>query len=277
MSLKLPKIPIAVRDITLLKGRSVIKIMGEITIHTDAGELKLVRASQDEFMPVAINWPMGVAFSREADQPYGLIFQMGEEEALGVKLQPPDCDEETARTVYLLNQAVIASALPFYLKHQHPGIILPCPYFKEKAGDRFESGIAFFVAPRPVDSPRHPTENRVQLDDRLGDGASRMISDFMAALVAGASRFNLPITEVLIGIDVRPRMALGSIGMPFLVHGPNLFATQYPLRDNHPFWEFTVRAGFSRLSYAPIAPSAVPGSPNVPHGWLERVKHFARR
>jgi hypothetical protein len=103
-----------------------------------------------------------------------------------------------------------------------------------------------------------------------------MVFDMAAAIPKAGKRVNLPVNAV-IGIDLRPRLALGTLGMPFLVHGAKVFAIQHPLRNDHPFWAFVLRAGFSKLPYSPMIPAAVPGPPNTPHSWLDRVQILSRR
>lgn len=247
-----------------------------VNITTEAGNLELIPATQDELEGVAARWPMGVVFQQAEKGPYGLIFQVGEQEALGVKLQPPETDEQTAQALYFNNLALIALALPLYLEHRHQGILLPCTYYKEKTDGRIESGFAFFASPHPNNQSVAWTEVGVQYDERLGSGASKMIFDMAAAIAKASEQSGLPFNAI-IGIDVRPRLALGTLGMPFLVQGERVLAVQHPLRGEHPVWEFTVRAGFSKLTYAPMIPGAVPGPPDVPHSWLERVNILLSR
>jgi hypothetical protein len=103
-----------------------------------------------------------------------------------------------------------------------------------------------------------------------------MIFDMAAAIPKASKRVDLHVNTV-IGVDLRPRLALGSLGMPFLVQGATVIAIQHPLRIEHPVWAFAVRAGFSKLPYAPMIPGAVPGSPNAPHAWLDRVNILLQR
>jgi len=250
--------------------------MQKLNIKTQAGNLELAPATPEALKAVAARWPMGVVFSQAETEPNGLVFQVGEQEALGIKLQPPDADEQTARALFFNNLALIASALPFYLEHQHQGIILPCTYYKEKADGRVETGFAFFASPHPGSQLAARTEADVQYDDELGDGASRMIFDMAAAIPKASKRVGLPVNTV-IAIDLRPRLTLGTLGMPFLVQGATVFATQHPLRSEHPVWAFAVRAGFSTLPYAPMIPGAVPGPANAPHSWLDRVNILLQR
>jgi hypothetical protein len=250
--------------------------MGTFNINTEAGTLDLTESAPSELQPIAILWPMGLVFSQAETQPNGLVFQIGEEEAHGVKLQPPDTDKQTATALFFNNLALIASALPFYLERRHQGIMLPCAYFKEKTDGRFESGLAFFVSAHPTSKSPSQTEFHTRVDDQLGDGASRMIFDMTAAIPKAAKQFNLAVNTV-IGIDVRPRLALETLGMPFLVHGAKVFAIQHPLRKEDPFWAYAVRAGFTKLPYAPVVTTAVPGPPNAPHAWKDRAKILSKR
>ena len=245
--------------------------MEAINIKTAAGNLELSPATPDELKRLASRWPMGVVFSQAKDQPNGLVFQIGEQEAYCLKLQPPDADERTAKALYFHNLCLIAAALPLYLEKQHQGLILPCAYFKKKQDDRFESGTAFFANPYPDHASRPESESDALYNDRLGPGSSRMIFDMAAAIAQASKQLQLPL-NTLIGLDVRPRLALGTLGMPFILFGPKVFVIQHPLNEAHPFWAFAVKAGLSSLSYAPMIPAAVPGPANVPHTWLDRVK-----
>jgi len=247
-----------------------------VNIPTEAGTLELIPATHDEVEGVAARWPMGVVFQQAENEPYGLIFQVGEEEALGITLQPPDTDEQTAQALFFNNLALIALALPFYLEHRHQGILLPCTYYKEKADGRIESGFAFFAGPHPGSQSVVRTTEEVQYDESLGNGASTMIFDMAAAISKASEQSGLPFNTI-IGIDVRPRLALGTLGMPFLVRSATVLAVQHPLRGEHPVWEFAVRAGFSKLPYAPMIPGAVPGPHDIPHSWLERVNILLSR
>jgi hypothetical protein len=250
--------------------------MKELVIHTDAGNLDLTPATPDELNHIAAEWPMGVILNEAEAEPNGLVFQIGKEEAYGVKLQPPDTDEPTAQALYFNNLALVAAALPFYLEHGHRGILLPCTYYKKKSDGRFESGIAFFMSPRLGSTTPAPTKAQVPFDDELGEGASNMIRHFAAAVSEARKRLNFPLIPI-IGVDVRPRSALGALGMSFLVQGARVFAIEHPLGDDHPAWAFAVRAGYSKLPYAPMIPTAVPGPPNAPHAWLDRVRLVSQR
>lgn len=246
-----------------------------IDIDTAGGKLELFVATEDEIKSVAVRWPMGIVIARD-DSANGLNFQVGEQEAFGLKMQPPDTDKRAASGLYFQNLMVIATALPMYLECKHRGVVLPCAYLKQKSDDRFESGIAFFVGPDAATHAPRMQKAEVLYDEALGDGATKMILDFIDAIMKASKQLKIHIGP-FIGFDVRPRLALGSLGMPFLVRGIQVFATQFPLRPEHPFWEYVVRAGFAKLPYAPMRPGAVDGPPNVPHSWQERVRILTDR
>jgi hypothetical protein len=113
-------------------------------------------------------------------------------------------------------------------------------------------------------------------DELLGVGASKMIVDFIDSTRKASETLGVPMAT-LIGVDVRPRLALGNLGMPLVAVGEQLLAIQFPLREEQTFWEHVVRAGYAELPYAAMRTSAVDGPPNAPHSWLERVKILAGR
>ncbi|MGE0371868.1 MAG: hypothetical protein AB7Q01_08275 [Gammaproteobacteria bacterium] len=241
-------------------------------ISTDAGDLVLLPAGTEDVIKAARRWPMGVVLAQKDGEPHGLNFQVGEEEAFGIKFQPPDTTEEKAVRQFIANLSLIAHALPQYLEYGHRGILLPCAYLKAKAGGRFESGVAFFASPYAISND---TVEDMPHEDRLGAGSVRMMMDFMRAITDGSDEIGIPVTT-FIGTDVRPRLALGALGMPFMVSGADVLAIQHPLRPEYPCWRFARAGGFSEFKFAPMRPSAVPGPPNVPHDWATRLRLLAK-
>jgi hypothetical protein len=250
--------------------------MEQFNITTDAGNLELAPATTDELKTIAAQWPMGIVAKQGDTDPWGLVFQVGDHEAYGIKLQSPEVDEGTAKVRFFMNQALIAAALPFYLEHHHQGIMLPCAYYKEKGHGRVESGFAFFVSSHPTSKMAARTKAEIQYDDRLGDGASKMIFDMAAAIGKASAQIHVPLSTI-IGIDLRPRLALGLLSMRFLVQSARTFLVQHPLLKEHPVWGYAVRAGLSKLPYAPMVPTAVPGRPSGNLGWQARVKMLSDR
>lgn len=229
-------------------------------IRTDAGVLELTAPSMDDLRGIARYWPMKLVKIGDDPDRFGLVFQQGDQEVHGVKLQPPDNTESDAWDWLLVNSAWIASALPNYLARGHKGVMVPCAYYKKKGNGTAESGFAFFVGPDAESgSIRSGEESGFTYDDRLGTGATNMIFD-MAEAIADVGRRSGQSTQTVIGMDLRPRLALGGLAMYFVVVGPRVFVVKDPLLEDDSVWRHLLRAGFSSLPYAPMTPFALPGS-----------------
>jgi hypothetical protein len=225
------------------------------TIKTDAGDLTLYPAEVDQLRGIARYWPMELICGPETPGRYRLVFQHGAEEVHGVKMQLPDLPRGEAIMNCNLYRILIAAALRYYLEKQHRGILVPCAYIKEKGPDSAEAGIAFFVGPDPA-SKSTTGERKPFLDDRLGDGATEMVLDMMNAIAHALTEYQLP-SMTLLGLDVRPRLALGSISLDFVVEGSQVIVVKDRQIENHFIWEYVVRAGFTDLPYAPMTPIAL--------------------
>ncbi|MBE0567865.1 MAG: hypothetical protein IH621_18065 [Krumholzibacteria bacterium] len=97
-------------------------------------------------------------------------------------------------------------------------------------------------------------------DGRLGAGATAMVHDMMDAIGGASKQSRLPLVPFN-GMELRPRLAIGGLAMDFVVEGPHLFVVKEPLHEEEPVWQYVVRAGFSKLSYAPMRPAAFPEPP----------------
>lgn len=230
------------------------------TIRTSAGDLELVAATIDQLRGIARYWPMALIQYAEMPVQYGLVFQRGEEEICGVKMQPPDVAEPKARVAHHANRALIAAAIPCYLEKQHRGVMVPCAYYKEKPTGLAESGIALFVGPDPASKPVSMDRRDVLFDRQLGDGATSMVFDMLGAIGEARQASALPLMPA-IGVELRPHLALGRLAMHFVVEGRNVFVVKDPLVEDEPVWAYVVRAGFSQLPYAPMQPTSIPDVP----------------
>jgi hypothetical protein len=230
------------------------------TIRTDAGVLHLTPATIEELRGIVRYWPMELIGDTTRPDYFGLVFQHGDEEVHGVKLQSPDMPESTARIVHAVSRIAIASALPAYLAKRHKGVMVPCAYRKEKPDGLFEAGFAFFVGPDSESRSRGGADENVVFDETLGAGATAMISDMKAAVVEAIKASGFPFTR-FIGNDVRPRLAVGAIAMHFVIAGPQVLVVKDPLVEAEPVWKYVVEAGFSNLPYAPMRPAGFAGQP----------------
>lgn len=80
------------------------------------------------------------------------------------------------------------------------------------------------------------------------------------AIATASKTCNLPLMTV-IGMDLRPRLAMGGLAMHFAIEGPRVFVIKDPLQEAEPVWEYVVRVGFPTLPYAPMQPTPLPGAP----------------
>jgi len=156
-----------------------------------------------------------------------------------------------------MNRALIAAALPRYLEKGHQGVMVPCAYHKKKSQGMVETGLAFFVGPDAASRSTSSDPLSSIYDDELGIGATPMIEDMMRAVAGASKESGLPLAT-LIGIDLRPRLAMGALAMHFLVVGRQVFVVQHTIREEEPLWEYLAKAGFSTLPYAPMQTAAIP-------------------
>jgi len=233
---------------------------GQRTIETADGALSLVPVNIDQLREIARYWPMELVKDPKSPGQYGLVFQQGEHEVHGVKLQPPDTAEADAKTFHHVNRVLIAAALPYYLEKRHRGVMVPCAYYKQKAPGLVETGFALFVGPDASSKSALEEPVRRMYDDRLGVGATPMIFD-MAGAIARAQKDNRLPGMTVIGVDLRPRLAMGGLAMHFVIVGQQVVVVKTPLDESEAVWGCLVGAGFSTLPYAPMIPAGLPGVP----------------
>lgn len=226
------------------------------TIRTDSGALELIPATVDQLRGVARYWPMELVGAIDETGSFGLVFQKGDQEVFGIKLQPPDTSEQDAKLLHHMNRALIAAALPHYLEKQHRGVMVPCAYYKEKSAGVVETGLAFFVGPDPASASASPKVD-APYDEQLGTGATQMWVDMVAAIGKAIAECHHPKLTI-IGVDLMPRLAIGGLAIHFLVEGPRVFVVKDVLHEDEPVWDYVVRAGFSKLPYAPMKPVGLP-------------------
>ena len=186
-----------------------------------------------------------------------LYFQRGEEEVCGVKVQPPDVPASDGRELMAMNRMLVAWAFPLYLDWGFTGLMLPCVYIREKQGGNVESGIALFPVPDPEGQEAKGTDEW-RLDDQLGRGASAMVTAMLEALSAWGKEVGVPLYQ-MIGVDVRPRLALEKIIFDTMVIGSEVFSLKRSVREEDPLWELLVERGINQAWHLPTVPAAQPG------------------
>jgi hypothetical protein len=188
------------------------------------------------------------------------VFQRGDEEVHGVKVQFPELREKDARIMHGFGRIAIATALRHYMEHTHFGLMIPTVYYEQKGDGMVETGYALFVAPDPEAQVTAKADGGL-FDERFGAGASPMIRDMIRAIGSGAAEVHAP-ERVFFGLDIRPRLAMGGIAPYFVITGPRILVVKDPLQEEDLVWEYLVRAGYSELPYAPMELSGLTGPPS---------------
>ena len=236
-------------------------------IRTESGILELVPATADQLRGIAQYWPMELLAYEDGSPDFGPVFQHGDEEVYGIKMQFPDMPKADAHVFHRLCRNWIASALPRYLQTHNKGVMVPCAYLKEKSLGMAEAGLAFFVGPAPKGTTLNGNREEPSWDQKLGAGATSMVWDMVNALgepdPARRGEASRPVGKQfgVIGMDMRPRLKIGALGMHFVIEGENVIVVKYPLDENEPVWSCVVRAGFRTLPYASMVPAGFAGAP----------------
>lgn len=228
-------------------------------LHTQKGDMEVRGIDRELFEKIRCLLPYGVVWMQQQDSntmEFGIVMQCDDREVLGIKLQPPDCDEELANIRMQVNGILVASAILIYLRHGFGGIMLPLPYLRDK-GDRFECGIAMFIFPQPggletiTESPYAGA-----FDNQFGRGCTAMLEAFIDALKQSARDTGLTLYPV-IGMEPRPRLSLGSLAFGCMVVGNEVVGIKTTLDDQDVVWAILKDAGVDTLVHMPSRPAGI--------------------
>lgn len=227
--------------------------MEDRLIDTAQGTIAFRRCTADIVAALRSRWPMGL-FHDQSQQLYGLVFQVGDREMMAAKAQSPDIPEEHRTGSMALCRFRIAAALPRYMRRGHAGITLPCVYMREKQQGQVEVGIAIFVSPGE-NAPQDPEAARMGFDQAMGAGAGVMILDFLGDLTESGRERGLP-THPLIGVDLRARLALGTIVFDTMLLGTEVLSLKRRVDSDDPLWEMLAGEGVTSIWMLPSVPAA---------------------
>jgi len=182
--------------------------------------------------------------------------QCGEQELFAVKQQPVDCDEQQSKVSFQANSLLIAHSLATYLSNSFSGLFMPCAYLRTKDTGRFESGIAYFAYPSPLGCEVHEHPYKPSYDEQFGHGFTTMMSSFIRAIQQSSRVTRITLFDP-IGLDVRPRLQLGSLGFGFMVVGPNVVCLKTRVSEQDPTWTFLRDTGISEVFHLPSVPARI--------------------
>lgn len=203
-------------------------------IQTSAGLVDLIPPPKQLLAQIQTSLPMGIVVSDQtADVPtYGIIMKAGTHEVFGVKQQLVDFDRDTALVNFHAHACLIAYSMASYVRLNYRGLIMPCAYMRKKQDDQVESGIAYFG--KPV-SDHNETESRVlsRYDEVLGNGFSNMLDGFFNAMQRAGQETGIEILPT-IGLDIRSRLSLGSIGFGFMAINRSVVCLKTAISEQDP-------------------------------------------
>ena len=188
---------------------------------------------------------------------FGLVMQCGNRELYGVKQQPLDCDAKQSFVSFEANSILMAHSLTAYLKRGFSGLFMPCAYIRTKEAERFESGIAYFGYPwaRGRECLEYPYES--SYDGQFGHGFTTMMTGFIRALQQSSRETGITLSQPL-GLDVRYRMQLGSLGFGFMLIGPHVVCLKTTIApDMDPTWTVLRGTGITTVFHCPSIPAAI--------------------
>ena len=227
-------------------------------VNTPEGEVRLLPPPVELLRAIRSFMPFGaVRFATPQEgADFGLVMQCGEQELFAVKQQPMDCDEQQSRVSYQANAILITHSLTDYLAHGFGGLFMPCTYIRAKESRHFESGIAYFGYPsaRGRECLEYPYEN--SFDGQFSHGFTTMMTSFIRALQQSSRTTGITLSRP-VGLDVRYRLELGSLGIGFMLVGSQIACLKTVVSEHDPVWTVLRAAGISEVFHVPSIPTAI--------------------
>ncbi len=234
-----------------------------MTLNTAHGPITLVESSPENLRSLRAALPLGLV-DFETDilgVRYGIVMKCGDTEAGFVKQQPPDIADDSLQAAHLANSILIALSLQTYQANGFGGCLLPCLYQRKKPSG-VEAGIAYLGSPSKngIEATEFPFEG--SYDRQFGHGFTTQFTHFIRALQKSSreSKISLP---PCIGLDHRPRSALGSLEMQFLIHGPDIYCLKTNITETDPLWTALRATGIDRLIHLPSTPTEIPADDEI--------------
>ncbi len=227
------------------------------TVNTPQGEVKLLPPPVELLRAIRSFLPFG-AFRYGTPQngaDYGIVMQCGDQEVYGVKQQPVPCDEQQGLVSFQAHSVLIAHSIAGYLHNGFSGLLMPCAYIRKKDSGQVESGIAYIGAPSPHgrESQEFPCE---AYDRPFGHGFTAMMFCFISALQQSSRDTGIALFHA-IGLDVRPRLGIGSLGFGFMLVGPHIVCLKTVVSERDPVWAVLRSTGISEVFHLPSVPAGI--------------------
>jgi hypothetical protein len=187
---------------------------------------------------------------------YGVVMKCGDREAFAVKQQPVEVPTKEGRTCFMANSILIAISLRVYLENGFAGLMMPCAYLRDKGAKGVEAGIAYFGAPDPKGKEVLDFPHQHAFDNQFGTGFTTMLSGSIRAIQAASKSSGITLQQP-IGLDLRPRSALESLGLGFLVHGTLIYCLKKQVSEHDPVWTALRSTGIEDVVHLPSVPAEI--------------------
>jgi hypothetical protein len=227
-------------------------------INTSKGPVSLIDPTPALIRAIQSLLPFGMVglSQQQKGAKYGLAMQCGQTEIIGVKQQPPDCDDKSATTCFQANSILVTHSLAGYLKQGFSGLMLPCVYQRKKENQRAEVGIAYFAYPSPTGHEVQEYPPDPAYDNQFGHGFTQMMVGFIRALQQSSKETGITL-QPTIGLDVRRRMQLGSLAFGFMLVGPQVICLKTVVAEQDPAWTILRGTGIEAVYHLPSIPIAI--------------------
>lgn len=242
----------------LIPGVSRLRTSLMNAINTPQGEVKLLQPPAELLHAIRSFLPFG-AFRYEIPMDgadYGIVMKCGDQEVHAVKQQPVPCDEQQGLVSFQAHSILIAHSIAGYLRNGFSGLLMPCAYIRKKDAGQVESGIAYIGTPSPHGRESQEFPYEAAYDRPFGHGFTTMMISFIRALQQSSRNTMITLFQP-IGLDVRPRLHLGSLGFGFMLVGPHIVCLKTRLLEQDPVWTVLRSTGISEVFHMPSVPACI--------------------
>ena len=186
---------------------------------------------------------------------YGFVTKCGDEEAWALKHQFVEIPRTDEATYHTANSIHLAQSVKGYMDHGFGGGLAPCLYRREKPNG-IELGFAYFGSPLPTGIEATEFPPQPAYDRYFGDGFLTLFGHFHESMLK-ASEENGPPMRTALGLDLRTTGQLGSLILPFIIHGRTLYVCRRDLAEDDLFLNVLASSGITEFVHLPCQPLAI--------------------
>ena len=221
------------------------------TYQTGNGAIRAKEPTISQMANLKKGLPLGFIGLQNENGPcgYGFVTKCGDQEAWALKQQFVEIEPKDEATFHTANSIHLAQSVKGYMDHGFGGCLAPCLYRREKPNG-IELGFAYFGSPLPAGIEATEFPPQPAYDWRFGDGFLTMFRHFHESMLK-ASEENGPPMRTALGLDLRTTSHLGSLILPFIIHGRTLFLCRRDLREDDLFLSILASCGIREFVHLP--------------------------